>query len=264
MAKQSGDIDFSDDSPPPYSPAAAPQQPFQSVSSLLSSHLRNLPDRISSTRAARTSEREERDAEILPFLIPHIEDLIHSVAVMDPPPSRLEMTMIPADAVEDSWRFSDEDDNHRLVKIQTASSKNSSDVKKEKSGLGLSTGSKTVFDEWGRWEDGASSSSNNKEGALWWHDDEMAYRLAKYLQPERPHPKASTPPVPEPQPAKKSTWSMFKKSEPAPVPPRLRIEEEPVSLTVRAEEVTFRRENEFGIWETKTGWGLVVRIRVRQ
>jgi hypothetical protein len=40
--------------------------------------------------------------------------------------------------------------------------------------------------------------------------------------------------------------------------------EEAVVMTVRPEEVTFRRENEFGIWESKNGYGLVVRVRTRR
>lgn len=34
-------------------------------------------------------------------------------------------------------------------------------------------------------------------------------------------------------------------------------------MTVRAEEVSFRRENELGIWESRNGYGIVVRVRKR-
>ena len=35
-----------------------------------------------------------------------------------------------------------------------------------------------------------------------------------------------------------------------------------VSMTVNAEEITFRRENEFGVWESLSGFGIVVTVRV--
>ncbi|UNI24504.1 hypothetical protein JDV02_010244 [Purpureocillium takamizusanense] len=44
--------------------------------------------------------------------------------------------------------------------------------------------------------------------------------------------------------------------------PRRRTDED-VAMAVDAQEVTFRRENEMGIWESRTGWGIVVRVRIR-
>jgi hypothetical protein len=35
-------------------------------------------------------------------------------------------------------------------------------------------------------------------------------------------------------------------------------------MTVRANEVTFRKENEFGVWETRNGVAVVVTIKVRK
>jgi hypothetical protein len=35
-------------------------------------------------------------------------------------------------------------------------------------------------------------------------------------------------------------------------------------MVVRADEVTFRKENDFGVWESRTGYGIVVRIRVKK
>jgi hypothetical protein len=55
---------------------------------------------------------------------------------------------------------------------------------------------------------------------------------------------------------------------PSPVSPGLPSpaspgEDDAVKMTVRAEEVTFRRENDFGVWESMSGWGIVVTVRVR-
>ncbi|KFY83305.1 hypothetical protein V500_10101 [Pseudogymnoascus sp. VKM F-4518 (FW-2643)] len=37
---------------------------------------------------------------------------------------------------------------------------------------------------------------------------------------------------------------------------------EGVDLVVKEEQGGWRRENVFGVWETRTGWGVVVRVRV--
>jgi hypothetical protein len=171
------------------------------------------------------------------------------------------MTMVPGDAIADDWVFSDEHRMRKLVKIYEPTK--GQDVKeKEKPAPSSSRG---FDDEWGRWGDDSASSSTTP-AALWWQDETMASRLAKYLQPERPKPKSRPQPVESPQKAKKGWGGFFKKNEPTPIYPRPepRVEDDAVSFTVKAEEVTFRRENEMGIWESKTGWGLVVRIRVKQ
>ncbi|KAH6897132.1 hypothetical protein B0T10DRAFT_455007 [Thelonectria olida] len=260
MSKQSESVNNDDLPPPPYSYSSPsttttnPSYSAQFVSSVLSSHLNGLPARISYARAAQTSERIDRDGEILSLLIPHIEDLIQTLTTMKPPPSRLEMTMVPGDAVGEDWSFSDEHRMRRLVKIYEPNK--GQDVKEKEKPA-------PRYDEWTSWEDDNASSSST---ALWWQDDTMASRLARYLQPERPKPKSQPRPAEKPQKTKKGWGSFLKKNEPAPVypPPEPRVEDEAVTFTVNAEEVTFRRENEMGIWESKTGWGLVVRIRIKQ
>lgn len=37
---------------------------------------------------------------------------------------------------------------------------------------------------------------------------------------------------------------------------------EGVDVSIREEEATWRKENVFGVWETGTGWGIVLRIKV--
>ncbi|KAK0648628.1 hypothetical protein B0T16DRAFT_408531 [Cercophora newfieldiana] len=37
-----------------------------------------------------------------------------------------------------------------------------------------------------------------------------------------------------------------------------------VNMTVQADEVTFRKENDFGVWESRSGFGIVVTIRVKK
>ncbi|KAF4471670.1 hypothetical protein FALBO_1405 [Fusarium albosuccineum] len=265
MSKQ--DQVFPDEElPPPYTesgPSVTAQSSQPSITSIFSSHLNSLPLRILSAQAARTSARDQRDSEILTRLVPHVEDLLSSIAAMEPPPRVVEMTMVPEEAVDEHWVFSDEDQSRTVVRVQedrklVGGQKQPAKPERKQE--------EKAFDEWGRWEDEAEDST--PRNILWWSDRDMANRLARYLAPEPVDRRAGKAHVQQAKQEKKSArWGLFKKAEPAPPPPppvQPREEEDPVTMTVKAEEVTFRRENEMGIWEGKTGWGLVVRIKIRQ
>lgn len=259
MSKQDS---FDDgDLPPPYTESglSASSQPRQSVTTIFSSHLNNLPLRIQSVQAVRNSARDERDSEILTLLVPHIEDMLSSIAAMDPPPRVVEMTMVPEEAVGEGWFFSDEDQSRTVVRVR----EDRKLVGDQKKPVKKSEPPKNrAFDEWGRWEDDTQESTS--DDVLWWSDHDMAVRLAKYISPERVDRQVVKAHVE--QAKKASRWGLFKKSESStpPTPIVKAQEEEPVTMTVKAEEVTFRRENEMGIWEGKTGWGLVVKVKLRQ
>ncbi|KAJ9149998.1 hypothetical protein NKR23_g4189 [Pleurostoma richardsiae] len=158
------------------------------------------------------------------------------------------------------------------------------------------------FDEWGRWDDDAGSGSGSgdtgPESWWWWRDEAMARRLAAYLQPRRPEPtprlerrqvQAAVEKAREERKSSSKGWGMGwgrKKSvasasdsgggSPArtitPLPSKAEeaatrgggTADDGVTMTVRAEEVSFRRENEFGVWESMSGWGLVVTVRIRR
>ena len=258
---------FSDDEelPPPYefSPASPVTSPT-SLPSLFSSHLGNLPLRILSAQAARTSARDQHDSEILGLIVPHMETLLSSIAAMDPPPRLVEMTMVPEEAVGKEWKYSDEDQLRSVVRVRR-DIKIDGDKKKPVEPA-QEPPKQRAFDDWGRWDD--AGSSERKESYLWWSDMDMAVRLANHLQPKRVDRQVVKAQVEQAKEVKKSNrWSLFKRTEtppPAPTPPRVQEEEEDVSMTVIAEEITFRRESDMGIWESQRGWGLVVRVRVKQ
>lgn len=250
-----------DDLPPPYSPQSpSTPGPSTSITSIFTSHLNNLPLRITSAQTARTSVRDQRDNEILTLLVPHMEHLLSSITAMDPPPRCVEAIMIPGDAVGQDWTFSDDDQPHTLIRVYE-DRKLDSDVKKSSS-AGDTAGYKP-FDEWGRWEDDTQQSSH---GILWWADANLASRLAKYIQPQRLDRQTVKAQVS--QSKKSARWGLFKKNDthtpPPPPPPPPPVEQDPVTMTVKAEEVTFRKENSMGIWEARTGWGLAIRVRIRQ
>jgi hypothetical protein len=187
--------------------------------------------------------------------------MLSSIAAMDPPPRVTETILVPGDAVGEEWFFSDEDGSRTVVRIredpklvgdQKRPPKPEAAPRKER-----------AFDDWGRWDDD-NTQGTSSDNVLWWSDHDMAVRLAKYISPERVDRQVVKAHVE--QAKKSSKWGFFKKNEPQPPPaPKPKVqEEEPVTMVVKAEEVTFRRENEMGIWEGKTGWGLVIRVKIRQ
>jgi hypothetical protein len=145
----------------------------------------------------------------------------------------------------------------------------------------------TEFGEWGRFDsyEGSSDGTGKGRGSEWWfRDEDMARRLAAYLRPEpnlerkRVQATVVERKVVEKEKSGWGRWglggSRKKAAEqsspglPSPVSPGLPSpaspgEDDAVKMTVRAEEVTFRRENDFGVWESMSGWGIVVTVRVR-
>ncbi|EHA48563.1 hypothetical protein MGG_00834 [Pyricularia oryzae 70-15] len=144
----------------------------------------------------------------------------------------------------------------------------------------------TQFDEWGRWDEDAEAAAMAAAGggsggssSWWWRDEGMAERLAAHLQPRPPvrtERREIQAAVVQAKEEKKSGWGLWRKKSssstvtPAspvaaavsPVSPVLE-QDDGVRMTVRADEVTFRRENDFGVWESMSGWGIVVTIAVR-
>ncbi|KAK3951338.1 hypothetical protein QBC32DRAFT_344192 [Pseudoneurospora amorphoporcata] len=122
----------------------------------------------------------------------------------------------------------------------------------------------------------------------WFTTPILARRIALLLRPEptlaRKTVQAAVEAAPKtptsPSSSKKSGFGSFfrrssSKSDPQTPPPPLptervitpvrhgaMLEDDGITMTVRAEEVTFRRENEFGVWESLTGWAVVVSIKV--
>ncbi|KAI1801443.1 hypothetical protein F4811DRAFT_534420 [Daldinia bambusicola] len=145
------------------------------------------------------------------------------------------------------------------------------------------------FSDWGRF-DGPSSSQNDiteKIRTLWWRDEEMTRRLANYLQPKKEKkPQVRFNSVVQtvveqrlPPKKEKKSWFWGKRASdqkpPEPVVPsplkadtivddtQGEQEDKGADMTVTAQEVAFRQENELGIWESVRGWGIVVTVKVK-
>ncbi|KAK2601889.1 hypothetical protein QQS21_004576 [Conoideocrella luteorostrata] len=283
--------------PPPYStthgaaaraigrsPAFAIAPPDSS--SLFSAQLSSLRGQMREEQAAHSSAREQQDYEILSLLVPYVETLLHSIAAVNPPPSLVEATLVPDEAVSREWLFSDaeaQQNGHftKLVRVERHLKLDRGDQKRAP----LTSTSRNTdvdnkeFDGWGRWKTEEEADKTNSEMEMWWLDEDMAHRLAKHLQPS-PAPASVNrqtvrTQVEQNKEAKKGgRWSFFKKDEPlakastpsassSPSPAAYNTPLDDINMTVKAEEVTFRRQNDMGLWESKTGWGLVVRVNIR-
>lgn len=136
-------------------------------------------------------------------------------------------------------------------------------------------------------DDGAFDRLVRVPGGKWasgmewyWKDEEMAQRLAGYLRVEPPKQVLSkgTELPPRQEEEERGFWGWKKTSRSAsqvvkPVKSEQRSEKRDVGITgqesgdrvvmnVKAEEILFRTENDFGLLETERGWGIVVKLRV--
>ncbi|KAF6796475.1 hypothetical protein CSOJ01_13166 [Colletotrichum sojae] len=271
-----------DDLPPSYDSLITPPPP--SVSSTLTS----LTSLLRTTQAQQSALDTLTTTSLLPLLTPHLTSLLTRLGTTPHPPALAELVLVPAAAVGPAWQISSDADRQagEVVQLVRVAREPSPDSKESGGGgkesqrdapprydAGSSSSASRGFDDWGRWDDDTSASSA-KEDEWWWDDEALARRLAKRLQPEpnidRTVVRARVEQVKEEK--KASRWGLFRgsseassSSAPAPAPPHSPArQQDDVSMTVRAEEVTFRRENEMGIWEGMRGWSIVARVRIRR
>jgi hypothetical protein len=161
---------------------------------------------------------------------------------------------------------------------------------------------RSEFTDWGRWEE-TGSSAHDFSKMLWWKNEAMACRLVSYLQPKvkpKPPPMERTTvqtAVEQRIPAEKAKrgwgWGKWRSaqnvetcsaSSPSPVTgarggrgtveggdvvgvaavgTAVENEERRAEMNVTAQQLTFRRENDLGIWESMSGWAIVVAVKVR-
>jgi hypothetical protein len=282
--------------PPPYSPTnftatqASPPPSIHhhhtaSIPCLFSNQLDNLRSQIQAEESARQDAREQLDTQTLSLLVPYVEELLSYVATVNPTPTFVEMLLIPDAAVGQDWKFSEpaelrRGEIRRIIRVKK-DTKLASDEKRRPSpppqssifSSELSPDAPREFTSWGRWDDDLPSSSISRPNDLWFSDEAMAHRLAKHLQPA---PKLDRATVREnvstqKRPEKKPTrfGGLLRRDAPVPFLDRTGLaseaaEKEDVAMRVNAEEVSFRRENEMGIWESRSGYAIAVRVSLRR
>ncbi|KAI1471258.1 uncharacterized protein F4812DRAFT_171641 [Daldinia caldariorum] len=293
--------------PPPYSATPTNIPPvnelqLNSLTSHLQHHVASLPDLIRAAQEARKAEQSFSDASLLDRIVTVLEEFLVDLGTRHTPVPLATLTLVPDTAIPKNAVLSGLEDTKRrgeICRVARISIENSSKDAKPGSSTRSSpeisedpswaTGQE--FSDWGRF-DGPSSSQDDtteKIRTLWWRDEEMARRIANYLQPKREKkPQVRFNSVVQtvveqrlPPKKEKKSWFWGKRaSHQKPpeavvpvVPSPLKVdttvddtqddqEDQGADMTVAAQEVAFRQENELGIWESVRGWGIVVTVKV--
>ena len=175
--------------------------------------------------AVSSQPQTDNDTHILSLLVDPIDNFINQASDLRPASKTVEGTFVPEEAVSSEWRLTDEGEQHRgeCTKVIRVSTKQ--------------TDSKCSKEK--SWGSAQAESSSGKEFDDWGRWDE-------------PSSSADT---------EEALWWADED-----LAMRLAKHIQPTSLrgmNVRADHVTFRRENEMGIWESKSGWAIVVRLQLR-
>ncbi|KZL86564.1 nad dependent epimerase dehydratase family protein [Colletotrichum incanum] len=278
--------------PPSYSEATTSYSsaPSYHSTSSVSATLNGLSSLLRVTQSQQTARDTITTTNILPHLTPHITSLLTRLGTTPHPPTLTELYLVPAAAVGPEWSIASDADRRagevaQVIRVKPEAdpdSKGGADRKRADTSASTTAASSSreyEFDEWGRWDDDADTASTSEEGQWWWNDEALARRLAKRLQPEPKLDRTVVSAVMEQARTEKKAgrWGMFRSGSESPsssssAPPLARQsekatplkQEEDVAMTVRAEEVTFRKENEMGIWESMRGYGIVARVRIRR
>ncbi|KAI1396871.1 hypothetical protein F4819DRAFT_113124 [Hypoxylon fuscum] len=288
--------------PPPYT-AFPPnvdnldELQLNSLTSYLQHHVISLPDRIRAIQQARRTEQSFKDASLLDRIVPIVENFLADVGARHKPVPLATLTLVPAVAVPKNAVLSGLEDMKRRGELcRVARITMDSASKDSKSSSGGTRSQYTSedpswapgkeFDDWGRFGANSSICDNSKTNeTLWWRDEEMAHRLASYLQPKKEkktpveHNSVVQTVVEQRIPPKKEKrgWSWGKRGS-APTSPNVptmlaesSIREDELQedqgkpgaeMVVTAQEVAFRHENELGIWESTSGWGIVLTVKI--
>lgn len=244
-------MDGLDELPPPYTPSASTSTLMgASGPSSLTAHLQNL-------RAQADIARNVDDSRLLSHISDAVETLLTSVLArprrQQTPLKVIEAVTVPVDAIGAGWMLSDAESDKgqsgkitRIVRISSKDEgkgargdKKGSHYADDDDDASIRASLNKGFDDWGRWSDGEDDASGSGL-ALWWDDEAMARRLARFLQPPQAPSRSSD----------ARPWSAAARMN------------EAISMAVRVEEATFRRENEMGLWESKTGWAIIVQFRL--
>jgi len=236
-----------------YSPNSSTSQHY---SQQIQSQLQSLTTQISSLKTQKSLLAHAQDEKILSLLTTQIQLYLSAFAKTGLEKGTL--ILVPAKGLED-------DEKALPVEFED----------KVKEGI-------VEYDQLVKIRD--KEGSYDGEGEMWfWRDEDMAIRLAGYLKPAPNLKNAPLPPRKEEvkaaaeQSSSRGFWGRKKssvnaaerpplvedrKAEPVALPAE--TEQEKVLMTVKAEEVVFRTENDFGIYETRRGFGIVLKLRVQQ
>lgn len=240
------------------------QPEFSGLEAPLAELLQRIPTTITTNHEHQINEQIKEDYRLVEYLVPYIRDffmrLQHNHAAGGSrdlarlPKFRAELYLVPDEAVPDSegWKLSgaeyikQECGYFELANVCVP-------IRTKEGGLGKMKESgekrseKEVPHPYDYYNNGPSNSktvsvSGERLKTWWWKNEDQARFLARYLNTEL----ATSPSAAERSPQSQSS--------------RGHIGQGGVYSTVRAEEMTFRRENEMGLWESKSGWTIIFTV----
>ncbi|KAM7212151.1 hypothetical protein V8F06_012476 [Rhypophila decipiens] len=276
--------------------------PSSSITSPLTTHLHNLPIRMRANQEARVTEQAAQDVEIIALLAPHVEKFMVDLGSLARIPTRAELTLVPGTMVPKGAKMSGAAERRREGEVVRVVRVEFPRLKKEDSGDNKKGGERygngypsekgmrdnsradngggvfddsdederdeSGFDEWGRFDTEAGEGAT-KENPWFFRDEAMAHRLARYLGPEPNLDRRHIQAVVAATSSSRSGWSRWGRKKQQAVPKSVNSpmlspgETEQASMTVRVEEVVFRVVNDFGIYESLSGFGIVVTVKIR-
>ncbi|RYP80100.1 hypothetical protein DL770_006383 [Monosporascus sp. CRB-9-2] len=280
------DIKSPEDVPPPYDTihhdGTSPETlPSESLTSHLQSHVASLPSRIHASQRARTAQQRMDDTLLMGHIAPVIEEFLIDLGAQASTPPLATLTIVPGGAVPDTAVLSGLEEAQKRGELGRLFKVN------------LEEGTKGI-------QSPSYSTSSQSANLLWWHDEAMARRLARSLQPKKVEKRqqvARTSPVqvvverelaPEKQKGGRGWgWGRWRSGlgsgetceRGAMGHPSSRIgaseasassgtqervqEQDEAQMAVEAQEVVFRVENDLGILESMRGWAIVVIVEIR-
>ncbi|RYP51767.1 hypothetical protein DL768_002990 [Monosporascus sp. mg162] len=280
------DIKSPDDVPPPYNTihyhGISPETPpSESLTSHLQSHVASLPSRIRASQRAHTAQQRMDDTLLMDHIAPAIEEFLIDLGAQAPTPPLATLTIVPGGAVPETAVLSGLEETQKRGELGRLFKVN------------LKEGTKGI-------QSPSYSTPSQNASLLWWHDEAMARRLARSLQPkkvEKKQPVARASPVQvaaerELSPEKQKRgwgwgWGRWRSGlgsgetcgRGAMGDPSSRTgaseasasfdaqgrvqEQDEAQMAVEAQEVAFRVENDLGILESMRGWAIVVIVEIR-
>lgn len=191
----------------------------------------------------------ESERLLFTHVVPHVIDFIHRIGhgfdskAQAPSTSRADLYLVPEAALPagEDWQLSGADylrqscSRLELTRVATPPSSEKKQSHSRKGGESPCSGAQTT-----------TGGFSELSGDLWWRGEDLARRLAGYLDRQL----QSLPPS-----------RLEKVSQTGGQPgsgSRLQALSGNARATVRTEEMTFRRENDMGLWESKSGWTIII------
>lgn len=282
-----------DDLPPPYTEHANPPpvvsrhaqplycRPGGSHNIIQGEGSTEIPPRPGRVKTSRSED--QLAAHISPYISSFLQETERTCASLNaqhPSNFRADLYLVPEEAIPvgEDWQLSGIDYlkhncNHlQLTRVATPNDdnneKHSRPWYKDQCTCGCSLSSQS--EKQGQKEkdglDNGSQTTGEPSGVpgenVWWKNETQARWVAEYLHQQlRDIPSSRLEKTPHGEDRKHTCGCECHRSGPSNL--RLQGPAEAIEATVRTEEMAFRRESDMGLWESKSGWTIIVSAFLR-